>query len=60
MRTFEAGGGLMDSMRAKLQGGRFRWLNEQLYTAPGDSAFQLMQADPALFDQYHEVRPQGG
>lgn len=42
-------------MKAKLQGGRFRWLNELLYTTPGDAAFDLMQKDPALFEQYHDV-----
>ena len=38
-----SGSRLLDKMRAKLQGGRFRWLNEQLYTSSGDAAFQLMQ-----------------
>ena len=48
-------GGLLEQMRSKLSGGRFRMLNEQLYTAPGQEAFELMQGDPALFEQYHEV-----
>ena len=48
--------GLLDQMRSKLSGGRFRMLNEQLYTAPGQDAFEMMQGDPALFEQYHEVR----
>lgn len=48
-------GGLLDQMRSKLSGGRFRMLNEQLYTAPGQEAFETMQGDPALFEQYHEV-----
>ena len=40
-----AGGGsqLLDKMRAQLQGGRFRWLNEQLYTTPGEESFDLLQ-----------------
>lgn len=46
--------GLLDRMRAKLQGGRFRWLNEQLYSSTGNSAFDLMQGEPDLYDQYHE------
>lgn len=39
------GGGsqLLDKMRAQLQGGRFRWLNEQLYTTPGEESFDLLQ-----------------
>ncbi|EIE25221.1 hypothetical protein COCSUDRAFT_13779 [Coccomyxa subellipsoidea C-169] len=47
-------GGLLAQMRAKLSGGRFRWLNEQLYTCPGDEALELMQEQPHLFKQYHE------
>ena len=39
-----AGGSkLLDKMRGKLQGGRFRWLNEQLYTSTGDQALLMMQ-----------------
>ncbi|KAK9820076.1 hypothetical protein WJX72_005839 [[Myrmecia] bisecta] len=41
-------------MRAKLQGGRFRWLNEELYTSRGEEAFRLMQEQPDLYEQYHE------
>lgn len=35
--------GLLDRMRARLAGGHFRQLNEQLYTSPGEEAFSLMQ-----------------
>ena len=52
----EAGPGLLGAMRARLAGGRFRWLNERLYTAPSAEALALMQAQPELFEQYHEVR----
>ena len=48
--------GLLSKMRAKLSGSQFRWLNEQLYTCPGSQAFELMQEQPQLFTQYHEVR----
>lgn len=51
--------GLMEQMRAKLSGSRFRWLNEQLYTCPGDEALTLMQEQPHLFQQYHEVHIAG-
>ena len=45
-------------MRARLQGGRFRWLNEKLYTCGGGEALGLLQAEPELFEQYHEgARP---
>ena len=48
--------GLLSKMRAKLAGSQFRWLNEQLYTCPGSQAFELMQEQPQLFQQYHEVQ----
>ena len=41
-------------MRARLQGGRFRQLNEALYTRPGGEAFGLMSREPELFKQYHD------
>lgn len=47
--------GLLEQMRSKLSGGRFRMLNEQLYTSKGQHAFQMMQAQPDLYQQYHEV-----
>ena len=46
---------LLEQMRAKLSGGRFRMLNEQLYTSEGQHAFQMMQAQPDLYQQYHKV-----
>ena len=49
--------GLLERMRSKLAGGRFRMLNEQLYTSQGQDAFSMMQGQPDLFEQYHEVRP---
>eukprot|EP00892_Ulva_mutabilis_P006392 jgi/Ulvmu1/4124/UM019_0103.1 len=41
-------------MRNQLQGGRFRMLNEQLYTTQGQEAYSLMQESPELFRAYHE------
>lgn len=38
----------LDKMKSHLQGGRFRMLNERLYTSNGDDAFQLMQVGPPL------------
>ncbi|KAJ9504690.1 hypothetical protein QJQ45_029770 [Haematococcus lacustris] len=49
-----AGSGLLDKMRARLAGGRFRSLNEALYTCDGQQALEMMQADPSLFSQYHQ------
>lgn len=47
-------GSLLDQMRQKLQGGQFRWLNEQLYTTAGDNALSLMRKNPELYNKYHE------
>lgn len=41
-------------MRQRLQGGRFRWLNEKLYIGDSAEAVQLMQQEPELMEQYHE------
>lgn len=35
----------LDKMRAQLAGGRFRSLNEQLYTTSGDEALRMMQVE---------------
>lgn len=45
---------LIDKMRAKLSGGHFRMLNEQLYTTKGDEALHLVQQNPGVFSAYHE------
>ena len=47
--------GLLEQMRSKLFGGRFRMLNEQLYIREGQHAFHMMQGQPELYQQYHEV-----
>ena len=44
---------LQERMRAKLEGGKFRMLNEQLYTTTGREAFESFSKDPKLFDIYH-------
>lgn len=36
-----------------LEGSRFRWLNESLYTEDSNKSFQLFQGDPSLFEAYH-------
>lgn len=53
-------GGLLDQMRQRLQGGQFRWLNEQLYTTGGDKALTLMRKNPELYDKYHEGEQEMG
>ena len=37
----------------KLEGGRFRFINEQLYTQQGSEAFDEFQQNQELFDVYH-------
>lgn len=36
-----------------LDGSRFRWLNESLYTESSSNSFEMFQRDPKLFDAYH-------
>lgn len=42
------------ALRAKLDGARFRWLNEQLYTRPSPEAVALYKEDRGMFDLYHQ------
>lgn len=44
---------LVDKMRAKLSGGQFRMLNEQLYTTTGDKALAMVKDQPGMFSSYH-------
>ena len=53
------GGSLLQQMRQRLQGGRFRWLNEALYTTDGGEALRMMQREPDLMQQYHEGEREG-
>ena len=41
-------------MAARLQGGRFRSLNEALYTRTGGEALAMMSEAPGLFEHYHD------
>ena len=45
---------LLDKMAARLQGGRFRSLNETLYTCTGSEALAMMEDAPDLFSHYHD------
>jgi len=44
---------VLASFRQKLQGSKFRWLNEQLYTQTSDSSCALIEQNPQYFEQYH-------
>lgn len=41
---------LMQSFRKKLDGARFRWINEQLYTQTGAASLEDIRKDPTIFD----------
>jgi len=45
---------LQQQFSKKLNGARFRLINEDLYTSSGSDAFAKFQAEPELFDVYHE------
>jgi ribosomal RNA-processing protein 8 len=42
-----------EKAKKKLQGSRFRYINEYLYTVKGEEAFKLFRQDPTLFKIYH-------
>lgn len=44
---------LHSKMASKMEGARFRWINEQLYTTTGHQAKQIFNEDPSLFEVYH-------
>ncbi|KAL7423291.1 25S rRNA (adenine645-N1)-methyltransferase [Cryptotrichosporon argae] len=46
---------LQRAMASKLEGARFRWINEKLYAVPSAQAVEMMRADPQIFADYHET-----
>ena len=48
------GSKLHSKMASKMEGARFRWLNEQLYTTTGAKAKEMFEEDPRLFEVYHK------
>lgn len=52
------GGGKLTALQAqmlsKLSGSRFRTINEKLYTTQSDEAVRMIDASPAMFDEYHQ------
>lgn len=40
---------MQKGMKAKLEGARFRWINEQLYSTPSTGAVAMMKKDPKIF-----------
>jgi hypothetical protein len=45
---------LKEKLQNKLESGRFRWINEKLYTTNSSSAFKMFESEPELFDVYHQ------
>ena len=45
---------LLDSFSRELEGSKFRYINELLYTSRSDQAQQLFKDKPELFCEYHE------
>jgi len=45
---------LQEKYQKKLEGARFRMINESLYTQKGEEAFAEFQLDPLKFDIYHK------
>ncbi|TFK93555.1 hypothetical protein K466DRAFT_537845 [Polyporus arcularius HHB13444] len=44
---------LQAGLRKKLDGARFRWINEMLYKSDSGKAHELMSQDPVVFADYH-------
>lgn len=45
---------LQKSMRNKLDGAKFRMINENLYKSESGDALQMMREDPSVFSEYHK------
>ncbi|KAJ2914274.1 hypothetical protein MD484_g6160, partial [Candolleomyces efflorescens] len=44
---------MQKSMRASLEGAKFRMINENLYKSDSQAAVQMMQEDPTVYREYH-------
>ena len=45
---------LLESFQNELEGSKFRYINEVLYTSRSDQAEQLFKKEPHLFTEYHK------
>ena len=45
---------VQERLESQLAGGRFRFINELLYTRPSAEAVELFAAEPELYEVYHE------
>ncbi len=44
----------LNALKQKLQGSKFRWLNELMYTKSGEDSFAMIKETPKLFEEYHQ------
>ncbi|XP_027720263.1 ribosomal RNA-processing protein 8 [Vombatus ursinus] len=51
--SLDRGGMLRAKMKQRLEGARFRFLNEQLYSVTSSAASHIFQEDPEAFELYH-------
>ncbi|KAM9036781.1 ribosomal RNA-processing protein 8 [Sarcophilus harrisii] len=51
--SLDRGGMLRAKMKLRLEGARFRFLNEQLYSVTSSAASHIFQEDPEAFELYH-------
>lgn len=46
---------MQQQMANKLEGARFRWINEQLYTTPSTEAVAMMKKEPKIFEDVSDA-----
>lgn len=44
----------LSALKHKLQGSKFRWLNEVMYTRSGEDSLAMIKETPQLYDEYHQ------
>lgn len=44
---------LQATMKTSLEGARFRWINEVLYTTNSSKSHEMIRDDPSVFQEYH-------
>lgn len=44
----------LSALKQKLQGSKFRWLNEVMYTRSGKESLDMIQKTPQLYHEYHQ------
>ena len=52
--SIKATSSFAQKLQSKLDAGRFRWINEQLYTSTGRKSAELFKGDLSLYQVYHK------